>query len=176
MSLRMAWLVIALAGMAMAAQAQTEAPSDLELGAAYCLGRMQGESTTEFMSQTINIDPDCKLSTAPNAVAACRKMQQLGREAIRAEHQDFQRLQSYLVAKGYAAIPSKTAPDMMAISRGRADAAGWKALTDSSATQACFSHCSLDTGCIAQCTMQLDADGLGARMAKCQGVLQAIPF
>ena len=37
-SLALAAFVVGLTGMAMTAEAQPEVPSDLELGAAYCLG------------------------------------------------------------------------------------------------------------------------------------------
>ena len=126
-SLRMAWLVVGLTGMVMTAQAQPEVPSDLELGAAYCLGSMQDGALLAMLErdQQQDDDPNCTFSTTPDYVAICHKTQQLTRDAIWGQKQDYQRLQSYLFAKGSA--QTKGVPILMAINRGKADQAEWMA-------------------------------------------------
>jgi hypothetical protein len=174
-SLRMAWFAIALIGMTVTAGAQPQVPSDLELSVAYCLGQMKDESLLAELEQIAANDPDpnCKMSAAPDYVAICRK----GQQALPDLRRDIGRLQTYLLARGFGTWASKTLPYTMAINRGKADAADWKARVNSAEGRACFSRCLAGgADCTARCVQQLDTGGINARMGQCQGVLRAIPF
>jgi hypothetical protein len=169
-------LAVVATTWAMTVEAQTDVPSDLELGASYCVGVgvVQDGPLTALYDTIVNDDPDCKKLSVPDYMPLCRQEHQLGRDAILAVERDAQRLRSYIIAKGYGTIPHKTLPELMAIKHGKADATDWKARTDNVAIQACTSYCLSDSDCSAQCTKQSDNDGLLARLGTCQGILQAI--
>jgi hypothetical protein len=167
---RRSWLLSAFIAIGLSAAAQPQAPGDLESDAAYCLGAMQAAP-----SPVNDTDPECNMSTVPNYVAACRKSQQMSRDAIRADQQTIQRLQGYLATKGFGTTPSTSLQKSEAVHRGKADGESWKARIDSREGWACINRCLYSPDCIEKCAKELDTDGVRARLARCEDVLKALP-